>query len=254
MNAGPGRRRSPAIAVAAVLLVAVLVAACGPEPAPSPGPTATLRPLPTSTTSTFALGVSAWYAGLILHFERASAVLDEAGGSVAVDLRIENPGPDLASLTAPFVLASGVQAVEPVRQTVLPDVASGGTTATTVVFDVEGTFDVSIAAIRVGRTAEHQVVVPLVAHPGSLEVLEPRTLAIGGTGNAGSLTVKLTGGELRADLPDWGMELPRGTLALTLTYDATFRSTFPGGFPFTSATHQPRAPGRTIDRSAERRP
>jgi hypothetical protein len=243
----PAALRHHAVVPGFALLVAGLLAACGGDALPSLSPSPTPVPLPTPVTTSFAPGATAWYAGLIVHIDGAVAVVDASGGTVALDMRLENPGSDLASLEAPLMLISGSDAVDPVRGTVLPDIPGGSTASTTVVFEVDGAFDLGAGAVRIGRAAEHEVVVPLAADTAGLITLEPRALAVRGSVQAGTLRIVVSAGELRADLPDWGLELPRSSVALTLTYSATFRSDFAGGFAFTGANVSLVLPdGRTI--------
>lgn len=235
-----------------ILAVTGLVAACATPPITPPTTVPTATPLPTPVTTTYALDTTAWYAGLIIHFDAASSVLDEAGGAVAVDLRLENPGKELATLNVGVLLAAGGRAVEPIRGTVIPDIPAGSTVGTTLEFDVDGSFDVARAAIRVGRVTEHIVIVPLVAGSQVLTTLEPTPLSLAGAATAGTLTITITGGELRADLPDWGLELPRGALSLAISYSARYRGDFAGGFAFTGANLGLRLPdGTTIAARAD---
>lgn len=230
-----------------VLAVVALVAACGSPATPPPTAAPTATPLPTPVATTYALDTTAWYAGLIIHFDAASSVLDEGGGAVTIDLRLENPGTELATLSVGVLLAAAGRAVEPIRGTVIPDVPAGTSVGTTLQFDVDGSFDVANAAIRIGRTTEHIVIVPLVAGSQALTTLEPLPLALAGAATAGALTITLTGGELRADLPDWGLELPRGSMSLAITYTARYRGDFVGGFAFTGANLGLRLPdGSTL--------
>ena len=246
---GAARRRA---AHAAVLAAAVMLAGCSPEPTSTPIPTPTRVPLPTPVTTTYAVGVTAWYAGLVLHIGSATSILDPGGGSVTVDLTIENPGEAFSSLTAPIALVAGERRVEPAHGTVIPDVRAGESALSTIQFDVDAAFDVTKSALRVGRQAEHEVVVPLVPGDESLVTLEPIALTLDASGVAGLLAVTLTGGELRADLPDWGLEMARDTLALTLTYTARYRGDFSGGFAFTGANVNLRLPdGTTIAARAD---
>jgi hypothetical protein len=250
MSRRPGRHPAPGalggagLATAVLALVSMLMA-CSPAPAPSVLATPTPEPLPTATITSYAIGATAWYAGLVLHVDGATATLDEGIGSVEVALRLENPGTDTATLVAPVLLVALDMTLQPVRETVFPDIPAGGTVGSTVAFAVDRTFRLARAALRIGRPDEHQVVVPLVAGSGKTVTLEPRTLKVGGSGAAGSLVVKLTGGELRADLPDWGLELPGTSLALSVVYDVTFRSSFAGGFPFTGDSVGLRLPDGT---------
>lgn len=228
-------RGTAARAAFGMVAVTVALAGCGAEPPPSTVPSATLSPLPTAVTTTYAIGATAWYAGLVLHLESATAVLDPGGGPVDLVLRIDNPGEDLVSLAAPILLAAGGRAVEPVRGTVLPDVPPSGSVVTGLRFDVDGSFEMDKAAIRIGRTSEHQVIVPISDGSQERVTLEPVTFELAGEGRAGSIQVTVHSVELRADLPDWGLELSRTSMALTVSYDAMFTGTFTGGFAFTTA-------------------
>lgn len=185
-----------------ILAVTGLVAACATPPITPPTTVPTATPLPTPVTTTYALDTTAWYAGLIIHFDAASSVLDEAGGAVAVDLRLENPGKELATLNVGVLLTAGGSAVEPIRGTVIPDIPAGSTVGTTLEFDVDGSFDVARAAIRVGRVTEHIVIVPLVAGSQVLTTLEPTPLSLAGAATAGTLTITITGANLGLRLPD----------------------------------------------------
>ncbi len=228
--------RQPRLAVSiALVLAGTLLGACSAGPTLTASPIPVASPFPTPVTTSFQLDATAWYAGLVIHLDRAVAVLDEAGGFVAVDLRLENPGTDVASLDVPILLAAGAEQVEPVRGTVIPDVDPGSSAGLTVQFNVDAAFNLPLAALRVGRPAEHVVVVPLVAGSQEIVTLDPRALVVEGTGTAGGLKVAVTGAELRSDLPDWGVELPRDSMALTLNLTATYVGTFTGGFAFTAA-------------------
>lgn len=228
-------RRGGLAASIALALSGTLLGACATGPSLAPSVPVVSSPFPTPVTTTFQLDATAWYAGLVIHLDRAVAVLDEAGGFVAVDLRLENPGTDVASLDVPIILAAADQAVEPVRGTVVPDVDPGSSAGLTVQFNVDAAFDVSAAALQIGRPSEHVVVVPLVAGSRVAMTLGPRSLVVAGSATAGGLKVTVTGAELRADLPDWGLELPKASLALSLDLTATYVGDFAGGFAFTAA-------------------
>lgn len=231
MLTGASLRRVATLAAAAGLLLGgCLVDAPTPSTTPSVAPEAD----PTPTVTAYPLDTTVWYGGLMLSFGTATATLDAKGGPVTVDLEIQNPGPEDAELDGPVLLTAGGQGVPPTRETVLPVVPAGGSVTVTVPFVVDGQFDLSGAVIRVGRPEEHQALVPLVPGVAEPVTLEPVTAELTVEGQAGSLLVELSGLELRADLPDWHQELPRGVLALTLTYGATFRSGFAGGFAFTT--------------------
>jgi hypothetical protein len=88
-----------------------------------------------------------------------------------------------------------------------------------------------------------------------LATLEPVSLAVKGTANAADVRVTIKTAELRWDLPDWALELPVNTAALTVTYDATYHGTFAGGLAFSAdnvslvlpdgTTVKPRKDGRS---------
>jgi len=226
-----GRRRAARFAV---LALAALLSGCGSSVAPAPSPTPTDVPLPTPVTTAYAVQATVWYAGLIVHVDSVTSVLRAGVGAVTAAIRIENPGPDLASLDAALRLTSSGQIVEPIHGTTLPDIPAGGSAAVSVEFDVEAGFDVPAAVLRIGRTSYHQAVVPVA--PGSVVpvTLQPRSLQLDGTAQAGNLAVTVRGGELRADLPDWGIELGPDAMALSVTYDARYAGSFSGGFAFTT--------------------
>ena len=238
--------RGPAVLIA-VLSMAVLGAGCGPDIGPSPTPPPTAVPLPTPVTTTYAVTTTAWYGGLVIHVDGVTAVLRAGVGAAAADLRIENPGTDPAALTAPIRSTSGGTVADPVRGTSLPDVDAGGSASVTIRFDIAAGFDLAAATLRIGRSTEHQVVVPLTPGVADLVTNAPLTLSpTPATATAGSLRLTLRGAELRADLPDWGLELPPGVLALTLTYDARYVGQFSGGFAFTGANVGLKLPDGTV--------
>jgi hypothetical protein len=228
---GAGHRRALALVVAATLGLAGCLT---DAPTPSVVPTATPEPEATPTVTTYELDTTVWYAGLILTFGTATATIDAKGGRVDVDLTLDNPGSELGTLAGPIRLTSGGRGLEPSRDSDIPDVPAGEVATTSVAFDVDRAFDVPGAAIRVGRSEEHQAVVALVRGAVEDTTLEPQRFELTGSTQAGSLLVAVHSAEIRADLPDWSLQLPRAIVALTLTYDVTFRGDFSGGFAFTT--------------------
>jgi hypothetical protein len=242
---GDGLRRAMSLgATAGLLLAGCLVDA----PTPLSRPTPTPAPDPTATVTAYPLDTTIWYGGLILTFGTAIATVDAKGGPIGVDLTIQNPGEEDASLDGPILLTASGRAVQTSRETVVPLVPAGGRVGLPLQFVVDGAFDVASAVLRVGRSAENQALLPFV--PGVVEpvTLEPVAAELTVEGQAGALRIELSGLELRADLPDWHQELPRGVLALTLTYSATFRSAFAGGFAFTADNVALRLPDGTTVR------
>ena len=212
-------------------LLVVSLAACDTTPSAIPSPTAT--PEPTATTSSYDLMTTVWYAGLVMTFGRATAVLDDRGGSVTVELRLENSGTDDVTLDSPILLVVGGTPIEPTRETVLPSVTAGGSAFTTLHFNVVGETSVDDAILRIGAADRHKAIVPFAGSTTTAVTLEPVELALKGTETAGDLRLALTQGELRWDLPDWADELPSGSASLTLTYDVTYTGSFVGGTAFT---------------------
>jgi hypothetical protein len=242
---GAGLRRAVALAAA---MAFVLGGCITDAPPPTPVPTASPEPQATPTVTAYALDTVTWYGGFVLTFATATSTLDAKGGPVTVELVLSNPGPEDATLDGPIVLASGGVAVEPARESVIPLVAAGRVATATLTFDLGPDFDVPAAAIRVGRPEEHQAIVPLVAGSATTVTLEPQLVEVAVSGQAGELSVQLRSVELRADLPDWRQELDRDVFAVTLTYDAAFRSEFAGGFAFTAANVALRLPdGTTVE-------
>jgi hypothetical protein len=240
------RRAAPCFAVVALALAASL-AACGRDGVPSATATAGESPIPTPITTRYPLNVTGWYAGLVIHVDGAVATMDHGAGAVTVNVGIENPRPDTVTLGAPVVLASGTEVVQPDRASAIPDIPGTSIVNLSLAFEVGSTFSVDNAALEVGRATEHRVIVPLLPGTIAASTLEPSVVAATGSVTAGSLTVTATQVELRADLPDWGLELPPDSMALTVTYGARYRGTFSGGIAFTGANVALRLPdGGTI--------
>ncbi len=235
------------IRLSALLLIATIAAGCLDSAVPSAAPTPTRAPDPTPTLTTYELATSVWYAGLVVTFDRAVAVLDRRGGSVIVEASLTNEGSeDPISLAGPVRLVVDGEAFEPTRETVIPQVALGTTVATTIEFDVIGHGSASAAAIVIGRDGEHQPRVPLGPVAGEAATFEPVALELRGNTTAGQLRLRLRSAELRWDLPDWAQELAADRAILTVFYDAAFLGSFPGGFPFTGENVALRLPDGTL--------
>lgn len=243
-----GPRRSFAAAIAVMAGLAVALSGCLSDPPTStPSPSPTLEPEPTPVVTRYELGTTAWYAGIVLTIHDATATLDAKGGPIVVELTLQNPTESPATLGGPIVLADPSRELAPTRESQIPAVEPGATVATTVTFEVDELFVVPAASIVVGRATEHRVIVPLVAGAVAPVTLEPVATEVDGRQRVGDLDVSLDRVELRADLPDWNLELPREAMALTVHYEATFRSDFPGGAAFTAANVSLLAPdGQTI--------
>lgn len=241
-RAGVRVRRATALLAGLVL---VLGGCSTPEATPSPSPTE--APEPTPVVTRFELGTTVWYAGLVITVQDAVATIDEKGGPVVVALHLEDPGAVPLSLDAPIRLTFGAHAYDVTHDTQLPEVPAGGAADAIATFQLAPGEPLRDAVLRFGRPADHQAAVPL--GPGDVEAvtLEPRPVAVKGSGHAGELKLTLRDALLRWDLPDWGEELPKGVAALTITYDAAFTGTFAGGLALTADSIGLRLPdGRVI--------
>jgi hypothetical protein len=225
--------RAIARRAAALAAIGAIVAGCLDAPVASVAPTPTREPEPTPVTTTYQLDATVWYAGLVIHVDRAVAVLDERGGPVTVGLRIENAGLEPSDLNAPIRLVVGDTIVEPTRESTVPSVPATGTVGASITFELQGVASVDDAIVEIGAEPLHVARVPLTAEGGEPVLLEPVTPDLSGTGTAGSLRIRLRAGLIRSDLPDWSQELDASLQALTLTYDVTYLGDFPGGFAFT---------------------
>ncbi len=242
----PQRLRSRlAFAVAATLL-----AGCIDAPVPSATPTPSPAPEPTPITTTYELGATVWYEGLLIHVDNAVSTLDERGGPVEVRLRIENPGEDDGELDARILLlvdaTSDGPPAEPTRESKVPTVPAHGIVGSLMTYQLQGIASVDRAVVQFGEGLEHVARVPLTAAGGELVDLEPVPLQVSGAATARDLRMTLRSGLLRWDLPDWSQELAAGLDALILTYDVTYRGNFTGGFAFTGDNVRLRLPNGSI--------
>jgi hypothetical protein len=223
-----GRRLAIALTIAATAL-----AGCLDAPAASPSPTPTREPEPTPRVTTYRLGTTVWYEGLLVHFERATATLDARGGPVEVDVRIENSAAEAADLNAPINLLVDGELVEPTRESRVPTIPAEGAESVLLRYELQGVSSVNDAALQIGTDPLHLGRVPLTPAGGEPAAFEPIALDVGGTGTAGDLRIRLREGLVRWDLPDWSQQLEADVQALTLTYDVTYLGEFTGGFAFT---------------------
>lgn len=228
----PGATSQPSIAPAIALAIALTVAGCGGEAPPTAAPTPTRVPEPTPVVTTYEVGATLWYEGLLVHVDRATSILDARGGPVDVTLTIENPNPDPAEMQATIFLRVGGELIRPTRESEAPPIPEEGQVTALMTYELQGVTTVADAGVQVGDVPEHVGYAPLTAAGGTPVTLEPRTLALTGEGTAGDLQIDLVSGLQRWDLPDWSLELPADRQAISITFDATFIGDFPGGFAF----------------------
>jgi hypothetical protein len=237
-------------ATLAFAVATTMLAGCIDAPVPSPTPTSSPAPEPTPITTTYQLGATVWYEGLLIHVDNAVATLDERGGPVEVRLRIENPGEDDGELDARILLLVDATAdgppAEPTRESKVPTIPAHGIVGALMTYELQGIASVGRAVVQFGEGREHVARVPLTAAGGELVDLEPVPLQVSGVATARDLRITLRSGLLRWDLPDWSQELAAGLDALILTYDVTYRGNFTGGFAFTGDNVGLRLPNGSV--------
>ncbi len=241
-----------AVARAALLLavLATTLAGCFDDPPASAAPTPTRAPEPTPTTMTYPLRMTAWFAGLIVHVDSATATLDERGGPVLVGIRIENPGTEPAELNGKIWLVVNGEELEPTRESKLPTVPPESSAGAVLTYELQGISSVDDAVLRIGTAPQHVATIPLTPAAGEPLLFEPRTYSFSRSTpeTANNVRIALKRGLLRWDLPDWLQELDADLQALTLTYDVTYVGEFAGGFAFTGDNVQLRLPdGERVD-------
>ena len=226
------------VAALGATLVAALVAGCVSEPPPpAPSATATDLPQPTAVVTRSQLATTVWYAGYTIELGSAVATLDAKGGTVTVAAIFHNLGADTNGFDVPVRLLASGRRIDSSRDTTVPDLAQGESGPGTFVFAPSSAIDLATASIVIGRDGDHQAVVPFL--PGTSAVIDLKPVAppipAKASTTGGTISLTITGAELRADLPDWGDELPASTMALTFSYTAAYVGTFAGGTPFTAS-------------------
>ncbi len=236
--------RRPHVALVLALAAATL-AGCDSGQA-SAAPTPTRVPEPTPVTTRYELGTTVWYEGLVLRFDRATAILDDRGGPVEVIVRVENEAVDPVDFNAPIRLLVAGQTIEPTRESRVATVPAGGQVGAVMTYELQGVSSVDEAVVQVGLEPQHLAIVPLTPAAGEPVVFQPVELDLAGTGTAGDLKISLKRGVVRWDLPDWSQELSADLQALTLTYSVSYLGEFTGGFAFTGDNVYLRLPDDSI--------
>ena len=235
---GRGTRR---LVIAVLACMATGLAGCD-TPTPSVAPTPTFAPEPTPSKTAYQLGTDVWYAGLVLHLDLATTLLDVRGGTVDVAFRIDNPGTEAADLDATMTLVVAGQRIAPTRESHVPTTPPGETAPALLTFELQDIASAADAVLEIGAEPDHIAKVPFTPAAGKAVTFEPIGQALKGTGAAGTLQVTLRRGVLRWDLPDWNQELPDDLRALTVTYDVRNNGEFTGGFAFTGENIDLRLP------------
>jgi hypothetical protein len=239
-----------AVRVGSLVVVTVALSACLDVPAPTAAPTAIPTPEPTPVTTSYPMGTTVWYEGLVIKVNTATSTLDERGGPVNVQLVLQNDNEDDSDLSARVLFdPDGEGPARPVamtRDSKIPTVPAHGSASTILTYELQGVASVDRAEVVIGEAPNHVALVPLTGAAGSTVALKPVNLTVSGTAHAGSLGLALRGGVIRWDLPDWSQELAGDLEVITLTYDVTYDSGFTGGFAFTGDNVQLRLPDGTI--------
>jgi hypothetical protein len=204
--------------VPAVALVTVLLAACGGSTAAKP--------------STVTLGKAFWFAGFKVTLDDASFTPQGlGGGGVAINATFENLGSNVASFDGTLVLTQGGSSYSTAADTQLPSVPGGTMGKGRITFQVPETFTFQDASLTSGIPDNQQAVVPLGA-TGEAVTLEPKAITVSGKATAGVLVVQVSGGEMRADVPENHLQVAKEHFALTLNFSVKNTSDFAGGYPF----------------------
>ena len=235
--------------LAVLVVLATAVGGCLDAPVPSTSPTPQPTPQPTPVTTTFDLGTTVWYEGLLIHVDNAVATLDERGGPVEVRLRLENPGDEEGELDARIFLdvdgSTGDPPLEPTRESKVPIVPAHGLVGAVMTYELQGVASADRAVVLFGEAPLHVARVPLTSEGGTAQVFEPVQVTLSNSSGVKDLRLTLRSALLRWDLPDWSQELTADLQALTVTYDATYLGTFAGGFAFTGDNVRLRLPDGT---------
>ncbi len=238
--ARPGR-------VAAAFAVALVVVACE-APAATVAPTPTRAPDPTPLATAYPLGIDVWYEVLILHMDRATALLDVRGGTVDVAFRVENPGAEPSDLDARMALVVGGERLEPTSESHIPTTPPGETALALLTFELQEIASADDGVLEIGTDPDHVAKVPFGPAGGEPLTFEPIEFAIKGSNTAGSVRLSARRALVRWDLPDWSQELTADLRALIVTYDATYTGAFPGGYAFTAHNVALRLPnGKVVE-------
>jgi hypothetical protein len=238
-------------AALAIALVGCSSAASDQSPTPPASTAASPSPSPSAASgeqSTIRPAVTVWFAGFKATVDEVTLDTTAGSPSAQVAMTFENTGEQAAAFDATVVLSSPGGSVEPASSDV-PRVPAGTTGRGSYTFAPAEGFTLEEATLTFGRSGIQQASVPLGSSAEPV-TLEPTAIDVDGTVTGGQLTLDLTGGELRADVPSTHRQVDAGRLALTLTYDATFTAAKPeyfGSYAFAAENLALRLPdGTTI--------
>jgi hypothetical protein len=176
---------------------------------------------PAASEDSVQVDQSYWHAGFKVTLGAANLVPDDFGtATVTIDAVFENLGDTDATPDSQLALTSGTNSYPSGSlEEEIPQVPAGLTSSGTLAFDVDDAFTFENATLIVGNPENNQAFIPLGPEGEELVTLEPQTIAATGTVTAGAVTARVTGAELRADLPDRHSEMEAGQLALTVFFE-----------------------------------
>jgi hypothetical protein len=180
------------------------------------------------------IGKSFWHAGWKVDLASATTKPLPDGGDeilVTVDAVFNNLGGDSGQFTSRMLLSGGATQTEPTfTGTQLPDVPGEAKQSGVIAFQVPKDFKLADAMLTVGEPGVNQAAIPF-GSAGAPVTLEPRSVPVEISGSIvdnhhdrpATITLKVTGGELRADVPDKHEEVKKGYLALSLKHSVTYK-------------------------------
>ncbi|MEX0785942.1 MAG: hypothetical protein WD939_04840 [Dehalococcoidia bacterium] len=216
-----------ALVLAIALASSLALAACGggdgdgePEATATAAEQAPTEEPTQASADSVEVGEAYWHAGFKVTLGDATLTRDGAAGVVTIDATFENLGDRDATPDSQLALTSGGNSyTESSFEGEIPQVPAGLTSNGTLAFDVDDAFSFDDAMLIVGNPNNNRAFIPFRAGGEELVTLEPQTIVASGTGTAGAVTARLTGAELRADLPNQHSEMEAGKLALTVSFD-----------------------------------
>jgi len=236
MTATRGRWSAAALCIIAMLPLA----ACGKDPVAAPNGASANGPAELKPT-TLRVDKAFWHAGWKVTLGEAKfgttdlTILNPLGPAsapaVTFETTVENLGNDTGGFESQIVLSAGDKNyVKVLGVDAFSTVPGASRQKGSLVIVTDEGFRFDDAVLTVGRPENNQAVVPL-GGSGALVSLEPVTVTVTGTAavpttqaGPGTLTIKVTGGELRADIPSKHSEVKKGGLALTLNFSVSWAS------------------------------
>lgn len=179
------------------------------------------------------IGKSVYFGGFVLTVNSVAYTPGGDSPQVSIDVLYANKGRTPAPFglgTSGFDLASGDHHYEVANSSPdMPIVPGQAQNVGKLVFDVDSAFSLDTAVLTVGDASMVQSVIPL-GGTGALVDNAPQQLNVDSSASAGPLTVKITGGELRADLPLTFQQVDNGKRELLLNFDASNASSRPAPY------------------------